>query len=60
MGSPGVDFFFLIKPHLAIDVCNNTLSENTERVKGSSKTEFKKLLPFATKESDFTFNRKHD
>ena len=36
-----------------IDICTNTLFENTEKVEGLSKIEFKELLSLATKESYF-------
>ena len=38
-----------------IDICTNTLFENTEKVEGLSKIEFKELLSLATKESYFIF-----
>ena len=41
-----------------IDICTNTLIENTEKVEGLSKIEFKGLLSLATKESYFIFNGK--
>ena len=39
-----------------IDICTNTLFENTEKVEGLSKIEFKELLSLATKESYFISN----
>ena len=36
-----------------IDICTNTLFENTEKVEGLSKIEFKELLSLAAKESYF-------
>ena len=41
-----------------IEICANTLFENTEKVEGLSKIEFKELLFLATKESYFNFNEK--
>ena len=41
-----------------IDICANALFDNTVRVEGLLKTEFKKLLSLATKESYFVFNGK--
>ena len=41
-----------------IDICTNTLFENTEKVEGLSNVEFKELLSLATKESYFIFNGK--
>ena len=43
---------------LGIDICANTLFENTERVEALSKIALKKLLSLATKESYFIFNGK--
>ena len=43
---------------LGIDICANTLFENTERVEALSKIVLKKLLSLATKESYFIFNGK--
>ena len=40
-----------------IEICANTLFENTEKVEGLSKIEFKKLLSLATKEFYLIFNR---
>ena len=51
MGRLEVDSLFTDIPlEENIDICTNTLSENTERVKGLSKKEFKELLSLATKE----------
>ena len=41
-----------------IDICTNTLFENTEKVEGLSKIEFEELLSLATKESYFVINGK--
>ena len=41
-----------------IGICTNTLFENSEKVEGLSKIEFKELLYLATKESYFIFNGK--
>ena len=41
-----------------IDICINTLFENTEKAEGLSKIELRELLSLATKESYFIFNRK--
>ena len=41
-----------------IDICVNTLFENTEKVEGLSKIEFKELSHLPTKESYFIFNGK--
>ena len=41
-----------------IDIYPNALFENTERVEGLSKIEFKERLSLATKESYFTINGK--
>ena len=41
-----------------IDICTNTLFENTEKVEGLSKIEFEELLSLATKKSYLLFNRK--
>ena len=58
MGSLDVDYLFINIPlEETIDICINTLFENTEKV-GLSKIEFKKLLSLATKESYSIFNRK--
>ena len=57
MGSLDVDFLFTNIPlEETIDICTNTLFENTEKVEGLSKIEFKELLSLATKESYFIFN----
>ena len=51
MGSLDVDSFLTNIPlEETFDICNNKLFENTERVTGLSKTEFKKLVPLTTKE----------
>ena len=41
-----------------LDICANTIFENTERVEGISKTECKNSLSLSTKESYFAFNGK--
>ena len=41
-----------------IDIYTNTLSENNEKIEGSSNIEFQKLLSLATRESNFIFNGK--
>ena len=57
MESLDVDPLFTIIPlEETIDICTNTLFENTEKVEGLSKIEFKELLSLATKESYFIFN----
>ena len=48
--------FSNILPEETIDICNNTLFENMEKVEGLPKIEFKELLSLATKESYFIFN----
>ena len=54
MGSLDVDSLFTnILLEETIDICTNTLFENTEKVEGLSKIEFKELLTLATKESYF-------
>ena len=59
MESLDVDFLFTTIPlEETINICTNTLIENSERVKDLSKIEFKELLPLATKESYFIFNGK--
>ena len=59
MGSLDVDFLFTNIPlEESIDICANTLFENTEKVEALSKIEFKELLSLATKESYFIFNGK--
>ena len=59
MGSQDVASLFTIIPHEeTIDICANTIFENTERVEGLTKIEFKELLSLATKESYFIFNGK--
>ena len=50
---------FLITLHLKrLLISALALFENTEKVEGLSKTEFKELLSLATKESYFSFNGK--
>ena len=57
MGNLDVDSLFTNIPlEETIDICTNTLFENTEKVEGLSKIEFKELLSLATKESYFIFN----
>ena len=59
MGSLDVDSLFTNIPlEETIDICANTFFENMEKIEVLSKTEFKELLPLATKESYFIFNRK--
>ena len=59
MRSLEADFLFTNIPlEENIDICTNTLFENTEKVKGLSKIEFKALLSLATKECYFIFNGK--
>ena len=59
MGSLDVDSLFTSIPlEETINICANTLFENTEKVEGLSKIEFKELLFLATKESYFIFNGK--
>ena len=59
MESLDVDPLFTIIPlEETIDICTNTLFENTEKVAGLSNVEFKELLSPATKESYFIFNGK--
>ena len=54
MGSLYVDSLFTNIPlEETINICTNTLFENTEKVEGLSKIEFKELLSLATKESYF-------
>ena len=54
MGCLDVDCLFTnIRLEETIDICANTLFENTEKVEGLSKIEFKELLSLATKESCF-------
>ena len=56
MGNLDVDFLFTNIPlEETIDICLNTLFENMEKVEGSSKIEFKKLLSLAIKETYFLF-----
>ena len=50
LGSVDVDSLFTnIQLEDTIDICTNTLLENTEEVESLSKIEFKKLLYLATK-----------
>ena len=59
MGNLDVDFLFTNIPlEETIDICTNKLFENTEKVEGLSKIDFKELLPLATKESCFISNGK--
>ena len=54
-----VDSLFTNIPYKeTIDICANTLFENTKKVESLSKMEFKELLFLATKESYFIFNKK--
>ena len=54
MGSLYVDSLFTNIPlEEIINICTNTLFENTEKAEGLSKIEFKELLSLATKESYF-------
>ena len=56
MGSPDADSLFNISLEDTINICTNTLFENTESVKTLSKIEIKELLPLATIESYFIFS----
>ena len=56
MGSPDVDSLFNIPLEDTINICTNTLFENTESVKGLSKIEIKELVPLASIESYFIFS----
>ena len=59
MESLDVDCLFTnISLEETIDICTDTLFENTENVEGLSKIEFKELLSLATKESYFIFKGK--
>ena len=59
MGSLDVDSLFTdVSLEDTIDICTNTLFENTEKVEGSSKIESEELLSLTTKESYFIFNGK--
>ena len=50
MGNLDVDSLFTNIPlEETIDICTNTLYENTEKVEGLSKIEFKEPLSIATK-----------
>ena len=50
MGNLDVDSLFTNIPlEETIDICTNTLFENTEKVEGLSKIEFKEPLSIATK-----------
>ena len=54
VGSLDVDSLFVnIALEETIDICTNTIFENTEEVEDLSKIEFKELLSLATKESYF-------
>ena len=53
-----VSLFTNIPLEETIDICASILFENTEKVEGLSKIEFKELLFLATKESYFIFNGK--
>ena len=56
MGSLDVDSFFTNIPlGETIDICVNQLFESTDTVEGFKKSELKKLLCLATKESYFIF-----
>ena len=56
MGNLDVDSLFTNIPlEETINICTNTLFENTEKVEGLSKIEFKELLSLATKESLILF-----
>ena len=56
MGSLDIDSLFNNMPlEGTVDICTNTLFENTERVDGLSKIEFMKLLSVVIKESSFIF-----
>ena len=57
MGAIDVDSVFTNIPlEETIDICTNTLFENTEKLEGLSKMKFKEILSLATKESYFLFN----
>ena len=57
MGGIDVDSLFTNIPlQETIDICTNTLFENTEKLEGLSKMKFKEFLSLATKESYFIFN----
>ena len=57
MGGIDVDSLFTNIPlEETIDICTNTLFENTEKLEGLSKIKFKEILSLATKESYFLFN----
>ena len=57
MGGIDVDSLFTNIPlQETIDICTNTLFENTEKLEGLSKMKFKEILSLATKESYFLFN----
>ena len=56
MGSPDADSLFNISLEDTINICTNTLFENTESVKALSKIEIKEHLPLATIESYFIFS----
>ena len=57
MGSLDVDSVFTNIPlEKTIEICTNKLFKESETVEGLSKTEFKKFLPLATKDSHFIFD----
>ena len=57
MGSLDVDSLFTnILLEETIGICTNELFKKSETVEGLNKTEFKELLPLATKDSHFIFN----
>ena len=59
MGSIDVDYLFTDIPlQETVDICTNSLFENTEKVESFTKIEFKELLSVATKKSYFVFNGK--
>ena len=59
MGNLHVDSLFTNIPlEETIDICTSIVFENTKKVDGLSKTEFKELLSPATKKSYFISNRK--
>ena len=57
MGSLDVDSLFTNIPlEETIEICTNELFKKSETVEGFSKSEFKELLPLATKDSHFIFD----
>ena len=59
MESLDVDSLFTnIRLEETLNICTNTLFENTERVEGLSKIQFNKVLSLATKGSHFIFDGK--